>query len=156
MPAIHYECRPEECLLTNLGFGKYLDRHHNGSGGICELLSREKNLFGWIDEDPTANHHPYYRSMYANSKSDKFGLRYCYDPQKNNKLIIVKPKLEDWLITISQKAGVNLNDFELSEDPDELHKIINFKISKFQEVLHTLIKLKSPALIHAIQILKSK
>ena len=156
MHAIHYECRPEECLLGNLGMGNRLELHHNGSGGICELLSKEKNLLGWIDQDPTANHHPYYKAMCAKPVSDKLGLIYCYDAKRNNKLIIVKPKLEDWIIGAANSKGINLEDYELSNDPDELHKLINFRISKFQELLHKLIKLKSPALLHAIQILNTK
>ena len=94
--------------------------------------------------------------MCAKPVSDKLGLIYCYDAKRNNKLIIVKPKLEDWIIGAANSKGINLEDYELSNDPDELHKLINFRISKFQELLHKLIKLKSPALLHAIQILNTK
>ena len=156
MSAIHYECRPEECLLTNLNFAGALAQHHNGSGTICELLSKEKELIGWIDEDPTANHHPYYKRMCRKVISDKYGLKYCYDPATGNKLIIVKPKMEDWIIGIAKKYKVNLEDYDLSNDPNELHKIINFKINKFQEVLHKLLRLKAKELLHAQAIILDK
>ncbi len=113
-------------------------------------------MLGWIDQDPTANHHPYYKAMCAKPVSDKLGLMYCYNNKRNNKLIIVKPKLEDWIIGIAHSKGINLEDYELSNDPDELHKLINFRISKFQELLHKLIKLRSPALLNAIKILNDK
>ena len=148
MPAIHYECKPEECLLSNLGFNSYLVEHHPGSGRVCKVLEKGTNLIGWIDEDPNASHHPYYKSLIQKAKPAKHGLVYCYDKKRNNKLIIVTPnKLEDWIIIVAHKHKLKLSDYGLKDNPDELHAIINFNISGFQKLLHQL--LKSPELLYA-------
>jgi len=144
----HIECLPEEVLLLNMDLTRDDLLHHSGSGGVCQTLFEGTNLFGLIDEDPDRKYqHQYYSKLYLKSESDLHNIRYSIDKVKKNKMIFIKPRFEPWIIEVAQNSGVKMSDFNLSGDPNLLHREINFKKSDLQKLLHKLKKVKSPAIL---------
>jgi hypothetical protein len=158
MNKCHVECLPEEVLMLNLGVGftREIIEHHKGSGAVCVALAEGENLFGLIDEDPQRElQHPYYDKLYKKPESEEHNIRYSIDSKKKNKLVFIKPSFEPWLIEIARKSRVHMSDYNLSDDPDILHREINFKKADLQKLLHHLIKIKCPAIIRLKNIINS-
>ncbi|WP_315822103.1 hypothetical protein [Paraflavitalea speifideaquila] len=55
-----------------------------------------------VDEDPSAVPNPYEQMLQV--KQEAFGIKYCVDEKLNNRIFILKPKLEDWIIAACKKA----------------------------------------------------
>jgi len=150
----HIECLPEEVLLLNMGLTRDVLLHHSGSGAVCKTLSQGTNLIGLIDEDPERDsQHSYYNKLYLKHQSDEHNIRFSIDKTKKNKLIFIKPKFEPWIIEVAQNSDVKMSDFNLSNDPNLLHREINFKKSDLQKLLHKLKKVKSPAILRLTELI---
>jgi len=144
----HIECLPEEVLLLNMGLTRDVLAHHSGSGAVCKTLEQGKNLVGLIDEDPERDsQHSYYNKLYRNPESDQHNVRYAIDKTNKNKLIFIKPRFEPWIIGVAESAGLNMSDFNLSNNSGTLHREIIFKKADLQKLLHKLISLNSPAIV---------
>lgn len=155
MGRYHFECKPEECLLNNLVKKKEEFQHHSGRGQVCIELENNRNFIGLIDEDPTANHGSYYKRMYNKAISDKYGMCFCVDEKTNNRLIILKPKFEEWIINAAKHSRISMGDYDLSDDPNKLHREILFKINKLQMLIHQLIKVKNQAIMSIMKFVNS-
>jgi hypothetical protein len=154
MSKYHIECLPEEVLLLNMDLTREVLMHHSGSGAVCKTLYEGTSLVGLIDEDPERDsQHGYYNKLYSKPVSDEHNIRYSVDKAKKNKLIFIKPRFEPWIIGVAQSSGVSMSDFNLSDNPDLLHREINFKKSDLQKLLHKLKKVKSPALLRLKELL---
>lgn len=53
----------------------------------------------------------------------------------HNRLIILYPRLEEWIIESAKRVKINLRDYNLSNNGNELHEEINGKINRFEELL---------------------
>jgi len=153
MVKYHFECKTEECLLYNFDIQNHEIEHHNGRGQVCKILEDNKGLVGLIDEDPEANHHPYFKKLNGNAISDQYGIRFCRDSKNKNRLIIIRPKFEDWIIQTAIASKISMSDFGLSNDPNILHRDVIFKIGELQKLIHKLKRIKSPAIIHLQKLL---
>ncbi len=156
MSKFHIECLPEEVLMLNMGVTRDNIQHHPGSGAVCKTLADGTNLCGLIDEDPERDfQHDYYKKLYQKSESDEHNIRYSFDRDNKNKMIFIKPRFEPWIIGVAKNSGIKMADYNLSDNPDLLHREITFKKSDLQKLMHTLIKIKSPAFIRLIKLINS-
>lgn len=72
------------------------------------------------------------------SEKDKF--RILHHNQRNNRLMVLCPRLEEWVIEASREANIGLRRYGLPSDPDELHETINIRIERFQRLVRELRK----------------
>ena len=121
------ECDADEVVLRNLGIPRKQLFHF---GGKDKLISRLKNLsgaVGIVDEDPTSIQHPDLKANYRQAKSSE-GLRFLVrQGSGRQRLVVVCPKLEDWLIDRAKLSGIRLKDYGLPNDPDRLHRIPRYE-----------------------------
>lgn len=154
MSKYHIECLPEEVLLLNLGLQRDSIVHHSGSGSVCSTMNKGKYLIGLIDEDPDRRQqHPYYDKLYRKPSSDKYNIRFSEDNVKKNKIVFIKPRFEPWIIQVAQQSGLRMSDFDLSDDPDLLHREINFKKTSLQRLIHKLKRVQNPAILRLKELL---
>lgn len=91
------ECYPDEMLLRVLGVPRKQLRHERCKGEVVKRVLKFDCATGLIDEDPQSAQ-PRDLSNYK-QVHDAEGLRLlARRDDKNKKLIIVCPRLEDWLI----------------------------------------------------------
>jgi hypothetical protein len=143
---IYVECNTDRILiyvLTNKTPNAV--EHCAGKGGVLEKLEYFRSSIGVIDEDPEAQQDSRIRNF--NFTGSKFSLEIYENKDKNNKLIVLCPRLEDWILEIVKEEDINLNNFGFSEDPNKFHKQANLNLAKFQALLHTLIKTNNEKLI---------
>ncbi|MBN2316192.1 MAG: hypothetical protein JXM79_19855 [Sedimentisphaerales bacterium] len=84
---------------------------------------------GLIDEDPSSAQ-PRDLNNYKQVQAAA-GLRLlARRDDKNKKLILVCPRLEDWLIHRARLLGVKPEDYGLPDDPKRLHAIPRYEQKK--------------------------
>ncbi|MCK5136501.1 MAG: ATP-binding protein [Bacteroidales bacterium] len=52
MKVVHVECRPDEVLVTKLGFNRKMIKHHQGKSRVFHSLKLTKDQLAMVDEDP--------------------------------------------------------------------------------------------------------
>jgi len=139
------ECKPDEKLAMTLGIARKSIRHHNDKGQVCNYLNKFNGHKGLIDEDPNSAQPSYLSTCTENSF--QLGIRECIHP-KGNRIIIVTPRLEEWIVVASKHSNIDMSEFGLSDNPKQLHKEINFKLESFERLLRVLIKCKNAHLLH--------
>ena len=62
-------------------------------------------------------------------------LRVLYDESRNNRLIILCPKLEDWILKAAKEADLNMEKYSLPTTPEKLHREVNLDPRKLERLL---------------------
>ncbi len=120
------ECYPDAALLRALGVSKKQLRHEGGKGEVVKQVRKFDCATGLIDEDP-ASAQPRDLDNYKEVQAME-GLRLlARRDDKNKRLIIVCPRLEDWLIQRAKSSGIRPKDYGLPSDPDKLHSIPRYE-----------------------------
>jgi len=65
------------------------------------------------------------------------------DETKKNKLIVLCPKLEGWLIKACEEISIDLDKYKLSKDENRLHAIVNLNMTKLEKII-TMLSGRSP------------
>jgi hypothetical protein len=78
--------------------------------------------------------------------SAEYGIRLKLDKEQNDRLIVVCPKLENWVIETAKASSIKMSgkDHSLSEKPGELHAYINYRVANFERPAAHLPRQQSP------------
>lgn len=150
---IYLECYSDEALVKALGIHKKEIYHSGNKGNVCKKLVKSRNSKGLVDEDPSRTQPPYIGKM--RTKSNEDDIKLLYDDSTKNHLIVLCPKLEDWILKAAKEARVNVEDYSLPDDAYELHKIINIKLEKFVQLIED-IKTRSKMLKTLEKLIRSE
>jgi hypothetical protein len=116
------ECYPDEAVLRALGVPKRQVRHAAGKGEVLNRLRDLREAIGMVDEDP-ASAQPRELGNYE-QVADTEGLRLmARRGSSGQRLIILCPRLEDWLMQRARACGVDPTQHCLPSRPRELHDI---------------------------------
>ena len=142
------ECKPDEVLAQVAGVPSRVIVHSPGRGNVSKLLSKNSGAMGLVDEDPMSAE-ARTLSKFA-EVSAAYGVRLKCNKARNNRLVVLCPKLEDWVIETAKAAKMKMDDrrFNLSENPRDLHADINFRLPNLERLLKDLLQAKSPRLLH--------
>ncbi len=130
------ECKPNETLVRYLGVTKRNFFHLNDKGRVCNLLAKKEGEVAMIDEDPGSTQPVYLRSL--SNVSDEDGIRVLRDETRGHRVVILRPRLEEWIIETAKVAGVKMQDFGLSNRGNELHREINSRLENLTKLLAAL------------------
>jgi hypothetical protein len=120
------ECYPDAALLRALGVPRKQLRHESCKGEVVKRVLKSDCATGLIDEDPLSAQ-PRDIDNYKQVQAAE-GLRLlARRDDKNKRLIIVRPRLEDWLIARARSVGVKPEEYGLPSDPDRLHSIPRYE-----------------------------
>ena len=122
MKIVHVECKPDELLVSKLGVQKKQITHHQGKTRVFHALGRGKQQLAMVDEDPGSVKTSYEKALKFIEESE--GIKYFTD-HSDNKIFILKGKLEDWIVLVCKQHRISLSKFGLPEKPNDLHDIIN-------------------------------
>ena len=147
------ECKPDEELARQLGRARRDCRHLNDKGRVCNWLKRMEGLVAMIDEDPGAAQPPYLSQLQL--VSQEHGIRVLRDPTRNHLVIILQPRLEEWVIAGAKTARVKMEDFGLSERGNDLHREINSRLPAFSRLIDALVTTGCPRLVRLQELLGS-
>jgi len=139
---IYTECKPDSTLVKMLGIPKKQIIHQQGKPEVCKQLEKREKWKGLIDEDPSGVQPPYLKKLQEKKNLSNYGFKILNDNSKNNDLIVLCPRLEEWVIKATEEAGIDIKRYNLPDDGEQLHKEINIDLSKFERLVKDL-KVKS-------------
>jgi|WetSurMetagenome_2_1015567.scaffolds.fasta_scaffold16593_2 hypothetical protein len=144
MKQVHVECKPDEQLVTILGITRKFITHHQGKSRVFAALGKSNGLLAIVDEDPGSIKTKYENSLILRKEFE--GIKY-YTDATGNIVLSLKGKLEDWIIMACKKQKISTLHYGLPEKPNDLHDVINDKLSNFSQLINVLIKEKNPAVL---------
>ena len=121
------ECNADEVVLKNLGVPKKQLFHFGGKDKLINHLKKLPEAVGVVDEDPASTQHPDLKASYHQVKSAEGLHLMARQGSGGQRLIVVCPKLEDWLIDRAKISGIQIEMFNLPGDPDRLHSIPRYE-----------------------------
>jgi len=136
------ECKPDATLVKSLTLAprKRIEHAGNKSQLLKKLTEHYGNSKGIIDEDPGSVQPPHLQKFREKQDLTSYKLKILHQKSKNNTLIILRPRLEDWILDASKEANINPEKYSLPKDPTKLHEQINIQIDKFQKLVKNLAK----------------
>ena len=134
------ECDPDVALVSSLtSVPPRRIMHHQGKSELIRKLLKQNDSVRLIDKDPSSIQPTLYLQRFqVLSYSDSDGIEILHHNQGHNRLIVLYPRLEEWVIESARKANVSLRNYNLPTTGNELHEVINFKIKRFEELLDDL------------------
>jgi len=133
------ECDPDEFLVKSMGFSRKKIKHESGKGNVLKKLKKDPNTIGMIDEDPHSSKPSEMKRYIEAEKKDTVKLLVRND-NTGKKVIQISPYLEHWLINRARQNQISLKDYNLPDDPVEMHDITHIERNKnFQSFLDELI-----------------
>ena len=117
---IAVECYADTRLVLTLGITKASVNHEYGKSRVLDALRTGRAKVGLVDEDPGAAEVPEMRNYRLAENLDGIRLlRHIGGPDR--RVIVICPRLEEWMLGRAQKAGIDPSTFGLANDPRKLH-----------------------------------
>lgn len=142
---IFVECNPDIVLLralTNVP-KRNITHEFKGKAEICKKLSKLNDCLALLDEDPSSIQPSYLIEATLEREIPTNGLRVLHDGANNNYLVILCPRLEDWVLNAAREANIDVRNYNLPTDASRLHRHINLNLDKFEHLLKDLIEASS-------------
>ena len=132
---IAVECYPDEVVLRGLGVPSKQVLHQARKGEVFNWLKRNADAVGMVDEDPDSGQPRDLISYQQVQASDGLVL-FIRQGSSGQRLIVIHPRLEDWLIQRARVCGVDPRQYQLPGSAKELHDIPRYeKKGGFQRFL---------------------
>ena len=97
---IYVECKPDTTLARALSGGSTVE-HLHGKSRVCNRLMEETYSKGMVDRDEESQTHPYIKELIKSGTENEFEdeeIIVLNDSRRNNTLILLVPRLEEWII----------------------------------------------------------
>src|SRR5439155_27073491 len=100
---VFLECKPDETLAVALGVLRNTVVHSGDKGRVAKALRENRNVTGLVDEDPGRVDPPTLSKYVEVAASHDVKLK--VDRARNNRLVVICPRLEPWLIKTAKAAN---------------------------------------------------
>ena len=137
---------PDRALLRCLGAKSVKDGRHKS--GVLKTLTKSEGLIGMVDEDPKNTQSRPKAMREFRLVEARHGTKLYYHKSNNNKLIILCPDLESWVLKTTKTSKINIGEYGLPKTPSALHRIINTRLANFEKLIVQLIKLQNPSILY--------
>ena len=152
---VFVECKADETTVIALGASPQQVEHATGRGGVCGRLSRLRGVVGMVDEDPGAARPSYMKALVE--KNWQHEVRLMSDTDRDNRVIIVCPRLEDWIVASAKDAGLRMTEFGFESDNGiRLHSEINQKLGSLERLVKTLLSSNNRRILRLQSLLLGK
>jgi hypothetical protein len=139
---IYVECNPDELLVKLLTEVSKREIIHAGNKPeVCKRLKKINGVIGLVDEDPDSVQPGYVSGRKEEIKEYENGIKVL--EERNNKLIILCPRLEEFILDIAKKEKIDVKKYKLPDNGNEFHNIINVNLDNFEKLVGDLKKVKT-------------
>ena len=154
---IYVECKPDGVLVRHVAdLSRRQVRHEaKGKGGVFNMLLRSRDLVAMVDEDPGKTQPRYMRQLSLSHEHADLGLKLYLDSRRNNRVIVLCPRLEEWLLRAAADLELNIEDYGLPRRAKAFHDTINLDERKIQRLLAALTDGASPRFLQLRRLLTS-
>ena len=134
---IFVECKPDEVLVKVILPRRETIDELKGRPAVVRQVQRRKNAVGLVDEDPRAVRPRYLTTL--TGTTNRYGFRVLADPNKRNRIVVLRPRLEDWVLAAAQSAQLDIQErYGLPADARRLHEVINYRLENLDRLLKAL------------------
>ncbi|MGC8696642.1 MAG: hypothetical protein ACP5UD_09605 [Conexivisphaera sp.] len=144
MSRVYVECKPDEELVRSLiGREAGVDVIHgsNKSEVVKAVRKAAKegagSVVGVVDEDPDSAQPKSLRGEFDVDR-ELGHLKVLVLRGGSARLVVLRPRLEGWVLRACKLCGVEPEKFGLSGKEDDLHRVINSKLDNFRRLLDEL------------------
>jgi hypothetical protein len=138
---LYVECYPDEVLARTLGVPRREVKHEHGKGNITNRLNQLSEGTGMLDEDRLGFQAAGLRHYRPVKQTGKLVLME-HANSSAKRLVLVCPRLEEWLYERAAACGVNPLEYGLPDTAARLHSIPRYeqkpKFVEFLKRLHDL------------------
>ncbi|MGA2542477.1 MAG: hypothetical protein ABSG78_13060 [Verrucomicrobiota bacterium] len=141
------ECTADEALAQAVGIAGRNIEHSPGRGRVCKRLQQLEGATGMVDDDPGVTKPAYFKCL-VESKWDQ-GIRLLDDKERGNRIVILSPRLEEWLVQSAKQSGLKMTDYGFGSDNGvQLHAEINQRLESLAKLVSSLLASKSQRLLY--------
>lgn len=136
---IYVECSADRTLIrsrTNISRNDIICA--GGKGEVCNRLEERSDCIGLVDEDPKSGQPKYLKEMQLEKDLSTYGIKRKYDSEKKNYLVILCPTLEEWILYAVKEENIEIENYNLPNNPKDLRYAISFNPKKFENLLSDL------------------
>jgi len=142
------ECKADEALARAVGLTRRQVEHFLGKDRVCSRLADLRGATGMMDEDPGMTAPSYFQSLEPAASTER-SVDLLIDKERDNRVVILCPRLEDWILDAAKKSGLQLTDFGFASDNGILlHAEINERLASLGKLVAALRKKKSERLLY--------
>ncbi len=123
---IAVECYPDEAVLCALGVPRKQLLHEARKGEVLNWLKKTPGGLGMADEDP-ASAQPRDLISYQQVQTGEGLLLLTRQGSGGQRLIMVRPRLEEWLIQRAKMSGVDPEVYHLPTSAKMLHDMPRYE-----------------------------
>jgi hypothetical protein len=139
---IYAECKPDALLvryLTDLP-KRQIVHDIKGKAEVCKRISAQRDCKALVDEDPSATQPLYLARINLWEDVGETGLKVYHDNSRDNLIVVMCPKLEDWILQAAEEAGIDVvRKYSLPDNPAALHRMVNANLPKFERLVKDLL-----------------
>jgi hypothetical protein len=144
--SLFVECKPDEALAGALGISRRDLEHAGNRAGVCAQVARRSGMTGMIDEDPGAAMPHYMKAL--TDQGMEHDVRVLYDSARKNRLVVICPRLEDWLVKSAKNSGLKMTDFGFESDNGlSLHREINHRLANVERLVKALLSARNSRIL---------
>jgi hypothetical protein len=134
------ECKADMALLKILTAAPKKNLIHGGNktGVLQTLLKGYEDSTGVIDEDPWSIQPPDLQRFQEKQDLTSYNFKILHQKSKNNKLIILCPRLEEWILQAARESSISPTQYGSPDDAHKLHEQVNLQTDKFQKFVDSL------------------
>ena len=137
---IYVECKPDTALvrtITGLGLRQVI-HDLKGKPGVIGTLRGLRNARAMVDEDPFSVQPQYLSQMQVAQEPPGSGLRLMEHPTDGNLVVMLCPRLEEWVLQAAREAQVDVSRYNLPSDARRFKSEINDALDRFQRLVEAL------------------
>ncbi|MBI2934513.1 MAG: hypothetical protein HYY29_02960 [Chloroflexi bacterium] len=155
---IFVECTPDLALVSLVAKAPRREIIHElkGKFEVCRLVSQRTNCLGMVDEDPGSIQPVCLEQMELTEEHTSLGIKVLAQKRKGNRIIVLCPDLEGWLIRTATSSAIELDRFGLPRDHNLLHRVINHRIVNLERLLASLLESRNEAVLTMKKLLTAK
>jgi hypothetical protein len=134
---IAVECFPDEMLVRSMGIPVARITHQKGKGNVVNAVVRGQASVGLIDQDPDSSQPSQLSSFQSVAQEGALALME-HDSANDRRLVVISPRLEEWLIARAVASGVNPRDYGLPQTANDLKRRRYDRFPKYRAFLDQL------------------
>lgn len=132
------ECKPDELLAKSLGLNRKEIVHQSSKGEVCNHLMKSEISLAIIDEDPNSSQPKHLDKL--TKIEEKFDVRYLQLKSENKTILVLKPRLEEWILKRCKESNIDIKKYHLPSNNKALKDVINYHLPYFEKLLNELKK----------------
>lgn len=123
---IFVECNADEALVRHLTRlpRKEIAHELKGKYEVCKRVASEAGSTAMVDEDPGSNQPPVLALGNLVEDFPGEGLKLYRVPASANRIVVICPRLEDWVVEAAKHDALAMDKYGLPNDAGALRKAL--------------------------------